>query len=301
MVDPLTPSTDDLKVFLAVERTGRMTTAGAALGLDYTTVSRRVRRLEESLGVTLLVRSSDGWETTHIGKRIAERAAPLEQVSREIRELAMGDDGTVRGSVRISAPEGFAVTFVSRAISRVLRDHPGISCEVVTATRPVSSRGSGYDMVVSIGLPLTRHLHTEALTRYDLGLYQSLEHREIHKPIETVADLRDHLLIFYVDGLLSVAELDLMHSFSGTRVGFGSTSVMAQLEATLGGGGVGLLPCFLAERQPSLVPVLRDEVRFELSYSLSIRPNSKELEAVAVVRDALRKEVAERRSELYPA
>jgi malonate-semialdehyde dehydrogenase (acetylating)/methylmalonate-semialdehyde dehydrogenase len=90
------------------------------------------------------------------------------------------------------------------------------------------------------------------------------------------------------------------HSFGGMRVGFGSTSVFAQLEATRRGAGVGLLRAFMAEHDEGLVAVLPDEVSFRLEFALSVRKEAADVEAVQLVRAALHREVARRGKELLP-
>ena len=76
--------------------------------------------------------------------------------------------------------------------------------------------------------------------------------------------------------------------------------MLAQLAATRAAAGIGLLPCFLAEGHSDLIRVLQSEVRFELNFSLSVRPQSRDSEAVMVIREALMKEIASRRNELVP-
>lgn len=301
MAGGLELNADDLRLLLAVTRTGRMASAGVLLGLDHTTVSRRIKRLERSLNATLLTRGSDGWELTLLGKQIAESAAPIDDIVQRVREVAAGQEAGLRGTIRIAAPDGFGVSIAAPAIAAVLRSHPGISIELVTSTRPLSSRGAGFDMTISIGVPQTGRLSNELLTTYSLGLYESDRYHATHPPIEEIEDLGDHLLIFYVDSLLSVAELDLIRNFSGLRVGFASTNVLAQVEATRASVGIGLLPCFLAEREPDLVRILSKKVQFELNFSLSIRPESRSLEAVRVLRNALKEEIRDRLDELVPS
>jgi DNA-binding transcriptional LysR family regulator len=86
----------------------------------------------------------------------------------------------------------------------------------------------------------------------------------------------------------------------GMRVGFGSTSVFAQLEATRQGAGVGLLHAFMAEHDAGLVAVLPDEVDFRLEFALSVRKEAADVEAVQLVRAALHREVSRRGAELLP-
>lgn len=301
MASPLSVNADDLRYLIAVARTGRMVAAAAALGIDHTTVGRRIRRLEAQLGTTLLVRSADGWELSETGKAIAERAGDIEAIVADVESIAAGHGDDLRGTIRIAAPDGFGVAIVAPALARVAREHPGVTPDLVTSSRPVSPRGTGFDLSINIGAPPSGRVESEHLTPYSLGLFASRDYLRAHDAIRTEDDLRGHPLIFYVDALLSVDELDLLRWFSGARIGIGSTNVLAQVAATRAGGGIGLLPHFLVAGEPTLEPVLRDAVRFDLEFSLSVRRESRDSPVVAVVRDAIRREVTERRAELVAA
>jgi DNA-binding transcriptional LysR family regulator len=290
-------STDDLRILLALERTGKLVSAAALVGVDHTTIRRRLRRLETALGNTLVERGADGWTLTESGRLVAERAAPLEEIVEDVRDAIVGDGG-VRGNVRISAPDGFGIRFATEAIAAVVERHPGITVELVTSTRPIGSRRSAFDIAIGVGEPRQGWLRSELLTRYTLGLYASPSYLARNGPIDSVEDLADHRLIFYVDSDLTVAELDLARGFQGTRVGVGCTSVMAQLEVTTRGAGIGLLSSFLAVGRDDLVHVLADQVRFELAYSLGVRKESPAPQAVEIVCAALRQVVAERQDSL---
>ncbi len=295
---PLDVSTDDLRYLLAVARAGRMVSAAALLAVDHTTVKRRIDRLEAALGVRLLDRGADGWELTAIGREVAERAGSLEQLVEQVVAAASGGDDAVRGTVRIVAPDGFGSLFVAPALARLQRAHPGIVVELVTSTRPLSLRGSGYDIAVTVGSSAASRLTSEVLAPYSLRLYASPGYLASHPPIRSFADLENHDLVFYVDALLTVHELDLAPVLNGMRVGFGSTNVFAQLEATRAGAGVGLLHAFMGERDPGLVPVLPKDVEFRLQFSIATRRESANVEAVALVERAIRSEVEERAVEL---
>lgn len=293
-------SADDLRYLLSVARTGRLVSSAALLGVDHTTVRRRIDRLEATLGVRLLDRGADGWELTAIGRDVASRAAGLDHIMEQVVGVASGDTEGLRGTVRVAAPDGFGAVFVAPALARVRQDHPGITAELVTSTRPLSLRGSGYDLAVTIGSGTSTRLTAEPLAPYSLRLYASPGYLAAHPPIGGLADLERHTLVFYVDALLTVRELDLAPVLSGMRVGFGSTNVFAQLEATRHGAGIGLLHAFMGERDPGLVPVLPRAVDFRLQFSLSARRDSLSVEPVGVVRDAIRREVRERADELVP-
>lgn len=73
------PRADDLLVLLAVARTGRYTSAAAHLGLDHTTVARRIAALEDVLGGRVVAQSATGWELTDLGRSAAETEAGSKQ------------------------------------------------------------------------------------------------------------------------------------------------------------------------------------------------------------------------------
>lgn len=298
MRSPLSVNAEDLRYLLALARTGRMVAAAAVLGIDHSTVGRRIRRLENELGVALLVRKPDGWELSATGQAIAARASEIESIVQDVRAIATGEANELRGTVLIAAPDGFGVAFVAPALARLRREHPGITPELVTSSRPVSSRGTGFDLSINVGAPPSGRMESEVLTHYTLGLFASDAYLAEHGTVKTEDDLRGHPLIFYIDSLLSVEELDLMRWFSGARIGLRSTNVLAQVAATRAGGGIGLLPRFLVAQSRELVPVLPEVVRFDLEFSLSVRRERRDSAVVAAVRDAVRAEVRTRRSEL---
>jgi DNA-binding transcriptional LysR family regulator len=297
--DPHDVSSDDLRYLLAVARVGRLVSAAALLGVDHTTVRRRLDRLEAVLGARLLDRGADGWQLTAIGRDVVERAAPLEGLVEQVVAAASGD-GTVRGTVRVGAPEGFGSLFAAPALARVRAEHPAIALELVTSTRPLSLRGAGFDLAVTVGASSGSRVTAQLLTEYALRLYASPTYLARRPAIRTAADLGGHDLVFYVDALLTVRELDLAPILEGMSLGFGSTNVFAQLEATRAGAGIGLLHAFMGEGAAGLEPVLPEAVEFRLPFMLSQRPDSPAVDAVAIVREALQREVAERRHELVP-
>jgi len=298
--DPHEVSADDLRYLLAVARVGRLVSAAALLGVDHTTVRRRLDRLEAALGARLLDRGADGWQLTAIGRDVVERAAPLEGLVEQVVAAASGD-GAVRGTVRVAAPEGFGSLFAAPALARVRVEHPGIALDLVTSTRPLSLRGSGFDLAVTVGASAGSRVTAELLTEYALRLYAAPSYLAARPVIRTAADLEGHDLVFYVDALLTVRELDLTTlALEGMTLGFGSTNVFAQLEATRAGAGIGLLHAFMGEGAAGLEPVLPRVIDFRLPFMLSQRPDSPAVDAVAIARAALQREVAERQGELLP-
>src|SRR6201984_3938977 len=105
---------DDFRYLIALARSGTQRSAALDLGVDHTTVSRRIRALEKILGVRLIERGAVGWELTDIGRSVAERARAIEESVQEAVDAAIGDPvDSLRGRVRVTAPDGFGTLVVT--------------------------------------------------------------------------------------------------------------------------------------------------------------------------------------------
>ncbi|MFD8926499.1 LysR family transcriptional regulator [Streptomyces mirabilis] len=299
-IDPRRLRADDLRYLLAVSRTGRLVTAADALGVDHTTVSRRVAALEKSIGLRLIERGPDGWTLTEIGRAISDSARVIEEAIDRVVDTVEGQDSpSLHGTVRVSAPDGFGTAFATPALVRVRRHHPQLQVELITATRQLALRPSGFDLAVVIGVPSSSRLVTEHLTDFTLGLYACDDYLAKYGRPKSLAELREHPLIFYIESMLQVGDLDIERHLPGMTPAFSSTNVFAQLEATRQGAGIGVLPAFLTQRT-QLRRLLPDEIDIRLPITLAVRREAVTHAAVRALWAALRQEVAERADELLP-
>lgn len=289
---------DDLLVLLEVARSGSLIGAASSIGIDHTTVSRRITALESSVGAPVVVRTGRGCELTELGRSLLAASESVERAIGQVRTLAQpGGVSELTGLVRIAAPDAFAVEFVGPALARMVRTHPRVTLELTSATRPMV-RGHGADIEIGVGSSLPRW-ETVLLSPYALGLYASSDYLADHGTPTSVDDLGAHRLVYYIESLLRVSELDIFDRlFPGHPVQVSSTSVHAQLSATLAGAGIGLLPAFLADPQVGLRRVLRAEVDVEQKYIAGLAPRSLRRPATTVVMQELRAEVRARQHEL---
>jgi DNA-binding transcriptional LysR family regulator len=289
---------DDLLVLLAVSRSAKFTTAAQSLGLNHTTVSRRIAALEKSLGGRVLARAAAGWELTDLGTR-AVRVA--EQVEAAVGSLgpAGKEPDPITGVVRMTATDGFSAYIAAPAVARLRRDHPGLSVEVVTMTRRALQQRSGLDIEVVVGEPQGHRAEAVRLGEYMLGMYASRAYLAEHRTPSTVAELDEHPLVYFVDSMLQVDDLDAPRRLvPAMRDGLTSTNVFVHVEATRAGAGIGFLPCFMADLHEDLVRLLPSEIAELLPYWMVLRPDSLRRPAVAAVVQGLREQMAAHREKL---
>ena len=292
------PSADDLLVLLAVGRSGRFTTAAEELGLNHTTISRRIAALEESLGGRVLARVGGAWELTELGRDALSAAEAIESAVRSVTV----DNRTLEGVVRISATDGFSAYIAAPAAAHVQREHPKVAVEIVAATRRATQQRSGLDVEVVVGEPKVHRAKAIRLGDYCLGLYGARDYLAEQGTPTDIADLTRYPLVYFIDSMLQVDDLDVATSFAPSmRESVTSTNVFVHVEATRAAAGIGLLPCFMADRHDDLVRVLPDAVAVRLTYWLVTRAETLRRPEVAAVVDAIRERVREQRDVLLGA
>src|SRR6185369_5131131 len=115
----------------------------------------------------------------------------------------------------------------------------------------------------------------------------------------SIAELGRYPLVYFIDSMLQVDDLDLAPSFApAMRESVTSTNVFVHVEATRAAAGIGLLPCFMADRHDDLVRLLPDSVAVRLSYWLVTRPETLRRPEVGALVEAIRARVAEQQDAL---
>ena len=289
---------DDLLVLLAVSRSTKFTTAAQALGLNHTTVSRRIAALEKALGGRVLSRAAGGWELTDLGVEAVQVAERVEEAVGALEQTGRPAD-PITGVVRMTATDGFSAYIAAPAVARLRREHPGLSVEIITVTRRALQQRSGLDIEVVVGEPQVHRAAAAQLGEYMLGMYASRDYLAEYGAPATVEELTAHALVYFVDSMLQVDDLDAPRRLvPAMREGLSSTNVFVHVEATRAGAGIGFLPCFAADLHPDLVRLLPGEFAELLPYWMVLRPDSLRRPAVAAVVQALRKETANHREAL---
>ncbi|MBB3157588.1 DNA-binding transcriptional LysR family regulator [Microbacterium proteolyticum] len=291
-MDADTVRADDLLMLLAVARTGRYTSAAQLRGVDHTTVARRIGALEQALGGRVVAQSGRGWELTALGRHAAETAGRIEAA---MSQLAAGGEepDPVSGVVRMSATDGFSAFLAAPAIARLRERHPDLSVEIVAAQRRASLHRPGLDLEVVVGQPQTTRGSSVELGSYTLGMYASRAYLSTHGSPRDLEELQRHRLVYFVDAMLQVEALDLPRRVvPRMRDGVTSTNVLVQVEATRAGAGIGMLPCFAADRHDDLVRLLPEVVNERLPYWMVVRADSLRIPAVVALAEALREQTA---------
>lgn len=288
---------DDLRFFLAVAREGQLAKAGGRLGVDATTVGRRLRRLEGVLGQTLFELTKDGQSLTEAGDRLLLRAEGMERQAREI-EAAGASGPDLTGSIRVSVSEGFGTWFVAHHLPAFAAQHARLGIDLVASSGFLNPSRREADIAILLDRPRKGPLFTRKLTDYALRLYASRDWLAAHGPVRTRAELKAHPLIGYVPDLLYAPELRYLTEIDPElEPRLRSTSINAQYRLVAAGAGIAVLPCFIGDSDDTLVRLL-DNVLVRRSFWLVTHADTRRAGRIGAFVDWLTALVAARQGML---
>ncbi|WHA41214.1 LysR family transcriptional regulator [Agrobacterium larrymoorei] len=286
---------DDVRIFLAVARTGQILAASKRLGLNHATLSRRLTSLEEALKTRLFVRRTNGCELTEEGGRFLISAERMEAEMLDVQASLGRVDAAISGTVRIGAPDGFGVSFLAPRLGRLTSLHPELKIELVPVPRSFSLSQREADIAITIERPEQGRLVFSKLTDYSLGLYASKSYVEEHGKPDTVEALKTHRRIGYVEDLIFSPSLnftgEVMRDWDAS---FAISSAIGQTEAVCSGAGIGILHDYIARGDADLVRLLPD-VSIHRSYWTAFHENARQLARVKTVVEFLQETVAKER------
>lgn len=281
---------NDLKFFLEVARCGRVTSAAKRLGVDYTTVSRRIASLESALGTLLFEKSRNtGFNLTSEGVALRESIQAIEALMQNACEEITGTDVALSGKVRIGCTEGFGGLFLAPQLTHFQKQYPAISIDLLAVPHFVNLTNREADIGITLERPTRGPFVSTKLCDYRLQLYATADYLAQHQPIRCVNDLAQHSFINYVADLTFSNRLHYLDQFiHQAKTPFCTTGAISQYFACLQGQHLAILPCFIADQDPRLQAVLPDEVRVTNSFWISCHEDFRKLKRIRVIWDYIR-------------
>lgn len=239
---------DDLRYFSAVSTTGSLTAASVKLGVNQSTVSRRIAAFEKELNVRLFERFSTGYELTPEGQDLLARVRRIEEETHNIDRLLMGKNIELRGVIRVTCSLVIAQYFLIPVLNRFHQDHPGIEIHLDTSTELHNLTAREADVAIRV----TPGAIPETLVGSELGAikYAVYGHKEYLQQYMRPQDRA---------ALQWVGEDDnnerpnwLPPEMKSLERVMRCNDVFATLQVLKSGLGVGRLPQFMGDNEPDL-------------------------------------------------
>lgn len=275
---------DDLRIFLAVARARKVAPAARALGVDATTITRRLARLEKAMGPELFEIGASERRLTSHGQSLLRHAESMESAALAAMEDVAGHEHRLAGQVRLSVAEGFGTWVLTPGIADFSRRHPGIRLDLITASGFLNPSKREADMAVMLARPQRGRLSVRRMGDYRLHLYASPRYLARAGQPERAQDLRDHVLVGYVPEFIFSPELDYLDEVdAGLEASLRATSINMQHRMIADGAGIGILPDFIGQHDPALVPLMTQQVEITRSFWLVTHGDLKKLSRIAAV------------------
>ena len=277
---------DHLRYFLILARGKTLTNAVRLMGVEHSTVARRIQALEQSLGMQLFKREATGYELTVEGLALIPRVEQMEQSFLQIEK-----PNPLQGRVRIGAPEGFGTAFLARLLAQFSQHYPLLTIDLIPVPKTIRLSHREADIVISIERPKSGPFIITRLTNYSLKLYGSQQYLQRNSPIRRVADLSEHRFVDYIDDLVYSSALYRLERLPLQLTAcFRSNSILAQQIAVSAGAGLAILPRFIAVDQPELQEVLSADVNFTHTFWMLTLVDLQHEPKIKLVWDFLRKQ-----------
>lgn len=297
---------DDLRFFLAVAGAGSLSGAGQQLGVNTTTVLRRVASLEDDLGARLFERERTGYRLTAAGEKLVEALEPVERrLSALPRDFAAAGAGS-EGTVRLATGEVLGATLVAAELPALHASHPGLEIELVTDLRGVTGAAPRVGSPlrdIDVALRAARPTQGDMLMRkvgdMAYGLYASKAYLAERGRPEEMADLATHDMIGFPRAETPLGPVWWMsRAEKNARVTFRSSSAAARAEACRRDLGLTALPCIFADQDETLERIFGPDLLGALELWLMARNDLAQLAHVRAVMEFLVEAVKRHRARL---
>jgi DNA-binding transcriptional LysR family regulator len=250
------------RLVLAVARAGSLTQAAKALGIDHSTVFRRLNALEERLGVRFFERLPGGaYKATAAGERMAAAAERIEDEAISLERDLTGRDYRLAGRLRVTSSETLAYRLLTREIASFRVAHPGIMVELVIDNRVLSLSRREADVALRPVRPKEGDLWGRKLADVAWTVYGSRAYLNENGFPSSAAELACHALVCWDENAVGIGAADWLASVAPEdRITYRTTSLVNQLVAAKAGIGLAVLPCYLGDPEADLVRALPDPV-----------------------------------------
>lgn len=270
---------DDLRFLVTLGREGTLAAAARQLGVDQTTVARRLRTLEQDLGTPLFERNDGLWRPTAVGGRVLERVGRIEEDVAGISRLAEAGAAAVGGVVRITAVGAFIGDWLVPRLPGLYTRHPELCVDLVASNDNLNVARREADIAIRLARPASGDLLIRKLADVGFALYGAAR-----------GDLQVSAgdWVAYNEDLAYTPEMRRLQAMLGSgRIRLRANSVRGLARAVADGVGQGLLPCFLADPDPRLARLSGPHPVLSRELWMLIHPDARPLPRVAATADWL--------------
>jgi DNA-binding transcriptional LysR family regulator len=245
----------DLRIFLAIARTGTLGAAARSLGQSQPTMGRRLRVLEAAVGHVLFQRTADGFVLTDEGNAVLEHAERMEEEALAFQRRLAGSDVQLEGMLRLSSSDWFGTYMLAPVLAEFTERHPKVCVELLSDARLYSLPRREADLAFRIKAFEEPEVISRRLVHISYALYAPAG-----AAVSLTGGGAGMRLITMDTAFAEMPDaLWLGRVLPEAQVVMRSNSRLVQAEFCRQGSGLAVLPRPLGDRIPGIVPIDIDE------------------------------------------
>jgi DNA-binding transcriptional LysR family regulator len=278
---------NDLRHLIAVSRYGSTLAAARALGVNQSTVHRRVGALEKDLGLALVKRNPSGYRLTELGEALLDQVMQVEAAMEDLGRTVEALKHDLKGVIRLTCPEPVVPRIVaSGLIDRFRARYPDLNVEFVTSDRYLDIAAGEADVAFRSGEPVDDRLVGRKICDSVWAIYASRSYVQQHGRPTSIADLGHHSMIGF-DGIMQNHRVAswLPHSVPEARIVNRNNSMLGTVQAVKAGIGIAPLPTTLGDAEETLIQVLPPVPELTRSWYLLSHPDLRKTPRIAAFID----------------
>jgi len=238
---------DDIKYYLAVMREGSVTQAGKSLGVNHTTVSRRIAAFEKKLNVRLFDRLPSGYIATEAADNIFSHALQMEESALSIDREVSGRDNELRGSLLLTISSSLGNSILFPYLAEFRRRYPFIELQIKSTPNLSNLNSREADIAIRLTPSPPDNLLGKRVCIMGHGIYASKSY------LDNLNNIKESTVDLVLWGNEQERPVWSKEQFANTRIAVRVDSGSNMLAALKGGLGLARLPSYLAEGEETLM------------------------------------------------
>lgn len=265
---------DDFRLVQAIARSGSLAGAAEQMGVNHSTVFRRLGTLEEQLGARLFERARAGYVPTAMGEEMVRLADRMADEVLAVERRITGQDLRPSGELRVTTNDTLLVHMLTPLFASFREAYPEIRLDVVISNQSLSLSKRDADVAIRASDRPGDTLVGRRMASIAWGIYGRAD-RAPPTPL-SAADLRRHDWVGFSDNLGAIKPAKWLRERVGEeKLVYRVNTVLGLAEAAAEGIGLAVLPCFIAAVTPGLVQLMGPQPEMESGLWLLTHPDIK--------------------------
>lgn len=288
-------SWDDLRLIKAIAEKRNLPAAAKQIGINHSTIFRRLKQVEEVLGASLFEKHRTGYTLTQAGEEIAALAERVDDDIAAVTRKLMGQDIAPAGELRVTTNDSMLVHFLTPLFAKFRQQCQDVRLDIVLSNQALNLSKRDADVAIRATKNPPENLIGRRAAKIAWALYGRKS--EFPRP-ETIPleDLRGRYWVTLGDNLTILRSAKwVRENVAAEHIAYKINTVLGIVEAVAAGIGIGYMPCFIGDQNPLLTRLQSPDPDYAEDLWLLTHPDLRHSPRVRVFLDFLAAEIAKQR------